>query len=322
MMKKIFSILFVMLFFASLAFTQDVQLTAKINGDTFRLGDWIDVTVEGRINTPVDTIAPAVKDSIGSFELISAARDGVNPKWILRVTSTDSGRVFLPPIPFAYKLKGDTATHIAYTNSFFLTLTGLSINPQGEIKDIKSPLWAPWLFEDFLPYLITIIVICAVAGAFYYFYWRKKKLKAGAVEEVKVVIPPHREALTALRVVEEKKLWQQGSVKEYYTETTEIVRRFFEKRWNVVALEMTTDDILDQMKHIPESLPVWKAMETFFRTADMVKFAKSQPAPSDHENEMKYAYDIVRAMVPKTPVVEQNQVSSTEQTPEVKQDVR
>jgi hypothetical protein len=58
---------------------------------------------------------------------------------------------------------------------------------------------------------------------------------------------------------------------------------------------------------VPESLTVWKEMETFFRTADMVKFAKGQPTPSDHENEMRFAYDIVRAMVPKTPVVEPEQ---------------
>ncbi|HVN47846.1 MAG TPA: hypothetical protein VMU30_03380 [Bacteroidota bacterium] len=310
-MKKVFFIVMAMIGGASFTFSQDVQLTAKINGDTFRLGDWIDVAVDGKINNPIDTIAPAVKDSIGSFELVSTTRDGANPKWTLRVTSTDSGRVFLPPIPFAYKLKGDTATRIAYTNSFFLSLTGLSINPQGEIKDIKSPLWAPWLFEDFLPYILFVFLICAVSGAFYFFYWRKRK--TGAAEEVKVVIPPHREALTALRVVEEKKLWQQGAVKEYYTETTEIIRRFFEKRWNIIALEMTTDDILDQMKHVPESLPIWKEIETFFCTADMVKFAKSQPSPSDHENEMKYAYDIVRSMVPKTPIVEQHSTPSPEQ---------
>ena len=292
---------------ASAASSQNVQLTAKINGDTFRLGDWIDVHVDGRISNSIDTIAPAVKDSIGSFELVSATRDGANTTWTLRVTSTDSGRVFLPPIPFAYKVKGDTATRMAYTNSFFISLTGLAINPQGEIKDIKPPLWAPWLFEDFMPYVLGVLIIAAIAGAFYYFYWRKRKLKAGAEEEVKIIIPPHREALSALRLVEEKKLWQQGYIKEYYTETTEIVRRFFEKRWNIVALEMTTDEILDQMKHVPESLTVWKEMETFFRTADMVKFAKGQPTPSDHENEMRFAYDIVRAMVPKTPVVEPEQ---------------
>jgi hypothetical protein len=119
---------------------------------------------------------------------------------------------------------------------------------------------------------------------------------------IKVIIPPHREALTALRVLEEKKLWQQGLVKQYYSEMTEIIRHFFERRWSIIALELTTDEILVQMKNIPDALTVWNELESFFRTADLVKFAKYQPSPAEHENEMRTAYEIVRNMVPKAPV--------------------
>ena len=33
-------------------------------------------------------------------------------------------------------------------------------------------------------------------------------------------------------------------------------------------------------------------------TADLVKFAKFVPAPEDNENELRWAYEIVRAMTP------------------------
>jgi hypothetical protein len=142
------------------------------------------------------------------------------------------------------------------------------------------------------------------------------KQKKDILADVKVVIPPHREALTALRVLEEKKLWQQGLVKEYYSEVTEIVRRFFERRWNIIALEMTTDEILVQIKHVPEALIVWKKMGSFFLTADLVKFAKYQPAPAEHEQEMHSAYEIVRSMMPKT------SIETEPQSQEVSADVR
>ncbi len=221
----------------------------------------------------------------------------------------------MPPIEFVYKVKGDTTTHKAYTNSLLLTIAGVTIDPQGEIKDIKPPMSAPWLFEDFLPYLIALVIIAALSGGYYY-YWRKMKQKKDFLADVKVIIPPHREALTALRVLEEKKLWQQGLVKEYYSEVTEIIRRFFERRWNIIALEMTTDEILIQIKHVPEALMVWKEMESFFLTADLVKFAKYQPSPAEHENEMHIAYEIVRAMVPKAPIETEPQLE------EVTADVR
>ena len=157
-----------------------------------------------------------------------------------------------------------------------------------------------------MPYLVALIVLGALAGGVYY-YWRKKKQKQDLLAHIKVIIPPHREALTALRALEEKKLWQQGMVKQYYSEATEIIRHFFERRWNIIALELTTDEILMQMKHIPDALNVWKEMESFFITADLVKFAKYEPSPAEHENEMRSAYEIVRVMVPKAPVATEPQ---------------
>ena len=300
---------------SGIGFSQEVRLTAKTSTDTFPLGSWIDVQVEGKSNVSVDSIAPIVKDSIGSFEIVTVERKGAEFQWLLRLTTIDSGKVFLPPVEFGYKVKGDTNTHKAFTNSLLLTISGVAINPQGEIKDIKPPMSAPWLFEDFLPYLIALIVLTVLAGGYYY-YWRKMKQKKDILADVKVIIPPHREALTALRVLEEKKLWQQGIEKEYYSEVTEIIRRFFERRWNIIALELTTDEILAQIKHVPEALIVWKEMDSFFLTADLVKFAKYQPTPVEHEQEMHSAYEIVRSMVPKT------SIETEPQAQEVTADVR
>jgi len=302
-MRKAF---FLFLLLSSTVLAQEVRLTAKTEADTFRLGSWIDVHVEGRFDAPVDTIAPVVKDSVGLLEVVTVERHAAESKWLIRLTTTDSGKIFLPPIEFDYKVKGDTSKHKAYTNSLLLNITGVAIDPKGEIKDIKPPLSAPWLFEDFLPYLVALIVLSALGGGIYY-YWRKKKQKQDLLANIKVIIPPHREALTALRALEEKKLWQQGMVKQYYSEATEIIRHFFERRWNIIALELTTDEILMQMKHIPDALNVWKEMESFFITADLVKFAKYEPSPAEHENEMRSAYEIVRVMVPKAPVATEPQ---------------
>jgi hypothetical protein len=303
MMRKAF---FFFLLLSSTVLAQEVRLTAKTEADTFRLGSWIDVHVEGKCDATVDTIAPVVKDSVGLLEVVTVERNAAESNGLIRLTTIDSGKIFLPPIEFDYKIKGDTSRHKAYTNSLLLNIAGVAIDPKGEIKDIKPPLSAPWLFEDILPYLLALIIIAALACGFYY-YWRKKKQKQDLLANIKVIIPPHREALTALRALEEKKLWQQGLVKQYYSEVTEIIRHFFERRWSIIALELTTDEILMQMKHIPDALNVWKEMESFFITADLVKFAKYEPSPAEHENEMRSAYEIVRMMVPKAPVATEPQ---------------
>lgn len=299
-MKTYSFILLILL--SSTSNAQDIRLSAKTEVSDFRIGSWIDVKVQGTLNSSVESIVPVVKDSIGPFEVLKVERNGTEPEWLIRLTTIDSGKVFLPPIEFGYKMKGDTNLHKAYTNSLLLNVAGITIDPKGEIRDIKPPMSAPWLFEDILPYIIVLFIVGILAGAYYY-YKRKKKKQFDLLANVKVVIPPHREALTALRIIEEKKLWQQGFIKQYYSEVTEIIRRFFERRWSVIALELTTYEILLQMKHIPEALTVWKEMERFFLTADLVKFAKYEPSPVEHEEEMQIAYSIVRAMTPKTPVV-------------------
>jgi hypothetical protein len=297
------------------ASAQELRVSAKTDSETFPLGGWIDVHVHTASDAAIDSIAPVVRDSIGPFEVMKIERNAATPDWLVRVTSIDSGKLFLPPIEFRYRIKNDTTFRSAYSNALMLTIAGVTFDPKGDIKDIKPPKSAPWLFEDFLPYLIGLVVLAALAAAYYY-YRRWKKQKTLSTEKVTVAIPPHREALTALRILEEKKLWQQGMVKEYYSEVTEIVRRFFERRWEILALESTTDEILEQLRHVPEALNVWKEMEAFFSTADLVKFAKSQPSPADHDREMHTAYDIVRAMVPPEP-------QPSEQAPqEVNADVR
>ena len=43
------------------------------------------------------------------------------------------------------------------------------------------------------------------------------------------------------------KVWQNGKVKEYHTQLTDIVREYLENRFHFEALEMTTDEILEEI---------------------------------------------------------------------------
>jgi hypothetical protein len=118
-------------------------------------------------------------------------------------------------------------------------------------------------------------------------------------EPAKPALPPHEQALLALRELEEKRLWQKGKVKEFYSEVSEIVRRFFEGRFRIIALELTTDEILAELKRLPSAQPILKPVNTFLLAADLVKFAKYEPTIAEHEEELQTAYAIVRAMIPK-----------------------
>ena len=299
MKSLVITILFVL--FAAAAQAQEPRVTARTDSAQYKVGEWILLHVSAELPADVDSLAPAVKDSVGAFEILnidaSRAASG-HQEWIFKLTMFDTGNVFIPPVAFSYKHRQDTLERIAYSNPISLSIVSIPFDPKGDIKDIKPPLDAPWKFEDFLPYLIALLILALAAIGYYYYRKWKKRRKEGFVP-MKPSIPPGQAALTALRLLEDKHLWQQGKVKQYYSEVTEIVRRFIEDQYGVLALESTSDEILAQLLKLPEAQALLKEFRSFFTTADLVKFAKYIPAPEEHDHELRWAYEIVRAMIPK-----------------------
>jgi hypothetical protein len=281
------------------AFAQELHLSAEVDSSSYKIGEWVNVRVKTSVPQVVASLFPTVKDTIGQFEILKIAEtvgDKNTREWTFRLITFDSGEVSIPPIPFSYTLSGDSTQQVASTNQLFVTIHGVTVDLQGDIKDVKPPISAPWKFEDFLPYLIVLtILVAALLG--YWYYRRKKRRRAEVLTFTRPSIPPTQAALKALHLLEDKKLWQQGKIKEYYSEVTEIIRRFLEDQYRLLALESTSDEIMEQLKLLPDAQTLLKQFLSFFTTADLVKFAKYHPTTTEHENELRWAYEIVRTMM-------------------------
>lgn len=299
---------------ASSVLAQEVGLTASSDRKTLRLGEPVTVTVTARVPATLDTLGPIVADSAGLFEVLSVTKEEDEHRWSFRLMTIDTGTVFVPPIGFAYTVKGDSTARTAYANSLAFNVSGVTVAPDADIKDIRPPLSAPWKWEDLWPFLLVAVLL---AGG-WYAYRRYRAAHPVGVEELPAApsVAPHVRAMKELRLLEEKQLWQQGKVKEYYSEATEIVRRFFEGRWNIPALEMTTDEILHALRSTKEAQSLGVSLGSFFVRADMVKFAKAQPTPDDHREELEEAFSIVRAMTP--PETTAPVTGSTKETADVR----
>jgi hypothetical protein len=102
-------------------------------------------------------------------------------------------------------------------------------------------------------------------------------------------IPPHVVANKALVELGHRKLWQKGKFKAYYTELTSILRAYISGRWNIGALEMTTDEIIAALRDVDMPTASRTDLITILRTADMVKFAKAEPEAEDNEENLSRA---------------------------------
>jgi hypothetical protein len=273
---------------------QHVTAEARVDSTDYLVGDWITVNV--KLFHPAGIALQAlVGDTLGGFTVISKdpveqSDGGSSTRYI--VSKYDSGTAVLPPIRFLYSLPGDTALQSVATNPLTLTIHTVAVDTSAGIKDLKPPLSIPYTLAEVLLY-VGIVVLVAVLAVLAYRYWKKRQQKIPGAIPLSPPRPAHVIALEQLGLLREKKLWQQGLIKEYYSEVTEIIRLYIENRYHVRALEQTTDEILAGVQLFPLPVDIPENLGRILRRADLVKFAKFVPGIPEHEEMMTIAYDIV-----------------------------
>lgn len=285
----------VALVFCCRAEGQEVSARAFVDSTWYSIGDWI--TVQIRVSHPQGvTLRSMLGDTVNGFHVIQHPAmeqlDDTSTTGNLVVARYDSGKAFLPGIPFIYHPAGDTVSKTVTTNPLLLTIQSPPLDAAGDIKDIKPPLAIPLTLTEILIYA-AILVVAAAIGYLVYRYWKKKQMKRATEIFVPPARPAHIQAFEELAILKEKKLWQQGLVKQYYSEVTEIVRRYMENRYGLMALEKTTDEILEDLQVVDIPQDVMNDTDRILRRADLVKFAKYLPAIPEHEEMLSVAYSIV-----------------------------
>jgi hypothetical protein len=225
------------------------------------------------------------------------------------VSRYDSGTAVFPPIQFIATTPGDTVTRVISTNPLMLTVRTVAVDTTKEFRDLKPPLSIPLSLGEILLYAGIVLLGAALVIAAYRLMKKWKAKKAGAADEY--APPPraaHLIAFEQLAILKEKRLWQQGMIKQYYSEVTEIFRRYLENRYSMRAMEETTDEIMAGLQKLRFPEAMMSEAERILRRADLVKFAKHQPPVSDHEGIFTVVYDFVE----RTKIVAMAPLSETE----------
>jgi LPXTG-motif cell wall-anchored protein len=141
----------------------------------------------------------------------------------------------------------------------------------------------PLTFKEILPWLLLGLAAAAIIAGIIW-YLRKRRKNEPIIElKPKVVVLPDERALSALEELRQKKLWQSGMVKQYYTELTDILRIYIEDAFQVPAMESVTDEIIEGLegKGSIERKDI-RDLQGILVAADLVKFAKAQPLPDEN----------------------------------------
>jgi hypothetical protein len=304
-MRKFSSIL-LFIFLSLLSITgQEVKVTSSFDSTRIFVGDQTIYTIT--VEKPISYILsiPVFKDSlIKNIEILkgpltdtSFTKDGrINIKQEYLVTSFDSGFYQVPPV-YA-EMKDESGIKRFYSDYAQLEVMRVNITPPdttAKIFDIIRPYKAPLTVGELLPWIMLFFVVCILAWYIVKLIKKMKSKKSGVIPEVKTE-PAHIIAFRQLEQLKMEKLWEKGELKAYYTRLTEIARLYLENRFNVFSLELTTPETLAELKKTGfKEDESFRKLRTILTGADLVKFAKYSPEPSENELLFDYTKEFVNA---------------------------
>lgn len=289
----------------SLTYAQSNAAYGKLDTNQILIGDQVNFTLtciqkkNSKVDFPkfVDTIIKGV-EIVESFpqDTIKDEDDQLTIEKRYTITVFDSGAYMLPVGPFIENK--DTIRG----KSLFLSVNTIQADTTANsIKPIKLPYNQGYTFKELLPWILGgLALIGIIAGIIIYLRIKQKN----ADTEIKKYVPkdpPHIIAYRSLDELKAEQLWEKEEYKAYYTKLTEILRIYLEQKYQILALEQTSEEILSDVKDLNLlNFEIIQDLSQILMLADMVKFAKHIPQAEENVR----SYDLALKFIDKSKFID------------------
>lgn len=287
-------------------------VSATIDSTTLLIGDQTDMHLRAtcqtneRVQMPVlgGELTPGIEIVDRTIVDSTILKDGrVQYDQYYTITSFQDSLFNIPPLPFV--INGDTI----WSEEMTLNVLPIEVDSTNDlIIDIKGVYKAPIWWWGVIRWVLLVLLLAGlgVAGYYLYLYIQRKKQNANdAILEVESLRPAEEVALEKLDLIKEQKIWQQGYVKEYYTQLTDVIREYIARRYGVSSIEQTSDETLRALRPLlNDRKDLYEQLRNMLTTADLVKFAKWITTADENELSLRNAYTFVKET---TPVVQETQ---------------
>jgi len=284
-------------------FAQQAKVSVKTDTNAILIGEQVLLDLKYELPVGKTPLFPAFNDTLtAQIEIVkrSAVDTVIDPKTQtlslqqqLTITSFDTGYFVIPSIPFGMMAPGDSTFTTIASDPLLLNVFTVEVDTTKDIKPIVRPLAQPYTLAEFLPHIIVALLVIAFIILAVYLYRRYKKKKPLFKKKEKPALPPYQEAIQHLELLKMKKLWQNGQVKEYQSELTDIIRHYIERRFGINAVEMVSFEIMEALKEAEVNQEVLAKINATFELADLVKFAKSGASAIENDTSFNNCIDFV-----------------------------
>jgi hypothetical protein len=278
-------------------------VSAAIDSTTLFIGDQTDLHLQAtcekgeQVQFPVLTneLVPGIEIVDRTIIDTTVLKDGrVQYNQYVTLTSFKDSLFYIAPLTF---LQGNVRVQ-----SEGLTLNVVQPfemdSADVAITDIKGVYKAPiWWWGILRWALLALSLIGIGVGGFYLFTYLRARYGMNGEELVnnEPLRPAEDVALEKLDVIREQKIWQQGRLKEYHTELTDVIREYISRRFAVSSVEQTSDETLRALRPLlSDQKELFDQLRKMLTLADLVKFAKWTTTPDENEQSLRSAYSFVK----------------------------
>ncbi|HPW76535.1 MAG: hypothetical protein BWY44_00843 [Candidatus Omnitrophica bacterium ADurb.Bin292] len=285
-----------------------VHVKAEIDKAFLTIGDLVTytITIEHHPDTQILSSIPAPNEEFleikKSEDIYKKRKKAVLEGRKFTLAAYRVGEYVLDPVVIRYRKMGESEEKTVQTNKLYLYVRSVAGDiPQEDIRDVKDVV--PFVFR-YSKIIIFVLVLAGLALG----YWAYRQLRKRFLSTESSSAPrltPEEEALQNLVELFESDLLRKGLVKIYYLRLSEILKVYFERRYQILAVESTTAEILRDLPGRSFTPEMVEKIKYVLEMADLAKFAKGIPTATEVLQINRDAEAIVRFYVPPPPVPEE-----------------
>ena len=300
----------------AVAQSQPTTITSHLSADTVSIGDRVVLTIEvdkdmmQHVEFPIfnfnleggeQQAEPSI-EVIHDYEPDTVSSEGrrVCLRKRYEMAVYDEGIYHMGKVKVLYLDKNliDTLTGDKETELF---VKSVQVDTTGVVRDLKPQKRLRWHVKEHIGYIgigVGVALILALVIYLLVRYLHKRGKRITDLFKPAPPLPAHIVAIMALEKLYNEKLWQNNKHKQYYSGLSEILKTYLAGRFEMGAMEMTTDEIAEALRDVDIDQKHKMNLMSVLRDADLVKFAKATPEADENELAYNKAYYFIEETKP------------------------
>lgn len=275
-----------------------VDLNNVEEGTMFAFPELKDTLMDG-----VEIVSGWQLDTIKVVKGKKGASNVLNLRGGIVITSFEQGQYALPHLSLQRVTKDGVVDTLVFDSQTLEVKTMPVDTATFEVHDIKGQIRYPVTFKEVIPWIGTVLgILGLIASAIWLILKYGKKRNAESAKKD----PAHIVALRKLDMYRGNKMWAPEKQKAFYSGITDTLREYIDARYDIGAMEMTTAEIMKDLKKTDVAEDLQSGLKELFERADFVKFAKYTASDEDNAAALPLAVRFVTSTY-QTEVEEDNE---------------